>query len=98
MAARIVYLIVVVNLLWGFRWGFWPLIPLFASEVGLSSSLYGLVYSVRLGIAAVSGVVGGLLASRGSLAAWFIIVVSYAVARLGVLVMLLFFLGLWASV
>ena len=69
--------------------GLLALIPLYASEVGPPPSVYGFVHGIGLGVAAGSGVAGEVLASRGPGAAWLVVVASYAVAGLGIIVMLL---------
>ncbi|ALL01854.1 hypothetical protein Pyrde_1811 [Pyrodictium delaneyi] len=80
--------IVIANLVWGIGWGFTPLVPLYALEIGVPEALYGLVYGLGFLVAMISGLLGGLLASRGPRAAWVTAVASYAVAGAGLLVML----------
>jgi len=67
--ARSLTAITVANLVWGIGWGFVPLIPLYAAEAGISEALYGLAYGIGFLVSMISGLLGGLLASRGPRAA-----------------------------
>jgi hypothetical protein len=82
-------LVIVGNVVWGFGWGFWSLIPLYGGEVGATPSLFGFVHGIGLLVSALSGFVGGVVSARSFRIAWSLVVFSYISAGLGLLLMIL---------